>query len=342
MRRLLHIAVAVAALAAVVLGVVPTGRPERANAQLPVPTPTPDLGTVTDPVEDTVDDLLGDDPDLEISDEEIVNGGDDATGSTGGSSGSTGGGGDRKRDGDGKAGTDPASSETAEEERFAGPTPSGGFFVGGGPAPTGDYDTDRLVRIASRLKQRGMPNRKVMERVFAPFIIGGRAAWTNTWGAPRFGPAPGQVRQHQGQDVFCDFGAPVLATERGRVSFGDGGIGGKVARVHTRDGGYWYYAHLSGWNDDELSIGDRVEPGDLLGWCGNTGNAARTSPHVHFGHYVANGSPANPMRPLVKWLHKAERRNDHRDVGSRGPTEPSDAITEMPRPLAPEWLESGG
>lgn len=174
--------------------------------------------------------------------------------------------------------------------------------------PGGAYSTDRLIAIALELRALGWETDKIARRVYAPFIIAGPAAWTNTWGAPRYGPAPGQLREHQGQDVFCEYGSPVIASERGVVEFGEGGLGGMVARLHGADGGYWYYAHLSDWNLDEFSSGDQVEVGDTIGFCGNSGNAATTPSHVHFGWYRADGRASDPFRSLVRWLHQAERR----------------------------------
>jgi murein DD-endopeptidase MepM/ murein hydrolase activator NlpD len=115
------------------------------------------------------------------------------------------------------------------------------------------------------------------------------------------------IRSHEGQDVFCDFGAPVLASQTGVVTFDEGGLGGRVARLHLPSGGYFYYAHLSEWNTEELASGDRVEAGDVIGYCGNTGNAASTAPHVHFGWYGPDGEARDPMAFLVSWLRAAER-----------------------------------
>jgi hypothetical protein len=153
----------------------------------------------------------------------------------------------------------------------------------------------------------GRPADKVVSEVFSPFIIGGEAAWIDTWGAPRYGPGP-IVRTHEGQDVFCNFGDPVLATEPGTIEFDDGGLGGKIARLYRKDGSYWYYAHLSAFNTKDYQNGDRVNVGDVIGFCGNTGNALTTPPHVHFGWYQPNGESQNPMLHLVKWLRKAERK----------------------------------
>jgi murein DD-endopeptidase MepM/ murein hydrolase activator NlpD len=139
----------------------------------------------------------------------------------------------------------------------------------------------------------------------SPFIIAGPASWTNTWGAPRFGPGS-LIRTHEGQDVFCRYGDPVLASESGTLEFDEGGLGGKVARIRKEDGSYWYYAHLSSWNHTFVS-GDRVAPGDVIGYCGDSGNAAGTSPHVHLGFYGSDGRAIDPMPFLVKWLRVAER-----------------------------------
>ena len=184
----------------------------------------------------------------------------------------------------------------------SGPPPRGTYVPVGG-----SFTTDNLLRVANELRALGVPLDKIVGDVYAPFIIGGKAAWTDTWGAPRYGPGP-IVRTHEGQDVFCSYGDPVLATESGKVNYGDAGLGGKVARLFRSDGGYWYYAHLSDFNDEEFPIGSTVEAGDIIGYCGNTGNAISTPAHVHFGYYGPDGVARNPQETLMKWLQIAERR----------------------------------
>jgi murein DD-endopeptidase MepM/ murein hydrolase activator NlpD len=188
----------------------------------------------------------------------------------------------------------------------------GGKRGGRGSAPVasfyrvaGSYNTDALLSVAARLRSLGWSKQRVLSEVFAPFIIGGKASWVDTWGAPRFGPGP-IVRTHEGQDVFCEYGDPVIASEPGRVEFADGGLGGKVARLYRSDGSYWYYAHLSDWNTKEFSSNSTVEQGDVIGYCGNSGNALTTPPHVHFGWYKSSGTAKDPMRTLVRWLREAE------------------------------------
>jgi murein DD-endopeptidase MepM/ murein hydrolase activator NlpD len=182
------------------------------------------------------------------------------------------------------------------------PIPTGTF------TPAGAFDSEKLVSIANQLHALGMPMSQIMKKVYAPFIIGGRAAFTNTWGAPRYGPGP-IVRTHEGQDVFCTYGDPVLASEAGTIDYGNQSLGGRVARLFRADGSYWYYAHLSDWNDNEFPEGSRVEAGDVVGFCGNTGNAIATPSHVHFGWYQGlDGKAKDPMGYLVRWLHEAQRR----------------------------------
>jgi len=209
---------------------------------------------------------------------------------------------------------DPGSDEEAHDIE---PAPIAAAPAVSGYSLTGSFSTVALLdALPSR---RALRSRETVPQI-APFIIAGPASWTDTWGAPRSG-AGSQARRHEGQDVFCRYGDPVLASERGYVEFDEGGLGGKVARLHRIDGSYWYYAHLSAWNTRDFSSGDQVVQGDVIGYCGNSGNAAGSPPHVHFGFYGANGQAINPMIDLVHWLRAAERKSlvarlDNRDSNS--------------------------
>lgn len=270
-----------------------------ASAQLPQPTPTLcDLLPCPTPT-----------PSPSESGGGSGGGGGGSGGSGGGGSGGggqqdgkNGSGGDAK-DGKGdKAGAKSARGGKRSRGRGKGKLP----VFKGTYRPGNSFDTDRLVAIAAHLRSLGWSRDQITSEVYAPFIVAGEAAWTNTWGAPRYGPAPGQLRTHEGQDVFCNFGDPVLASEAGTIQFDDGGLGGRVARLFRPDGSYWYYAHLSDWNTDELSSGDLVRPGDVIAYCGNSGNAITTPPHVHFGWYV-NDRAKNPQGSLIGWLRDAQR-----------------------------------
>jgi murein DD-endopeptidase MepM/ murein hydrolase activator NlpD len=173
---------------------------------------------------------------------------------------------------------------------------------------TRHFGSKHLVAVATQLRALGWSKRRVTRTVFRPFPVGALTTFTNTWGALRYGPRPGQVRGHEGQDLFCNFGAPLLAVQRGRILFDTNGLGGRIARLHVRGGSYWYYAHLSRWNSAEFHSGDRVKPGDVVGYCGHSGDALTTPNHLHFGWYTKDGKAHNPMKVLLEWLHTANRR----------------------------------
>jgi peptidoglycan LD-endopeptidase LytH len=198
----------------------------------------------------------------------------------------------------------PSDSGTADIDAKRDPhTPAFAAAADSGYNLEGSFSTAALLE--SLPSRRALSGRKRVPEM-APFIIAGPASWTDTWGAPRFGPGSLE-RRHEGQDVFCRHGDPVLANERGYLEFAEGGLGGRVARLHRADGSYWYYAHLSKWNLDDFASGDRVVPGDVIGYCGNSGNAAGSPPHVHFGFYGPDGQAINPMAHLIGWLRAAER-----------------------------------
>jgi hypothetical protein len=262
---------------------IPDPTPTPTPTVEPTPTPTVEPTPTPDPTPPDDEGGGGDDDDGGNNDDD---GGGSGSG-TGGTSGSENGGNGRGN-GDGVSDYGKIGKPTDVYLRVA-----------------GSYSTDRLMAVGARLRALGWAHEQIVDKAFPPFIIGGAANWIDTWGAPRYGPGTA-VRTHEGQDVFCHYGDPVLATESGTVEYGDGGLGGTVARLHRSDGSYWYYAHLSAVNDKEFPSGTNVRRGDVIGYCGNTGNAITTPPHVHFGWYQADGSAKNPMRHLVRWLRDAE------------------------------------
>jgi murein DD-endopeptidase MepM/ murein hydrolase activator NlpD len=47
----------------------------------------------------------------------------------------------------------------------------------------------------------------------------------------------------------------------------------------------YYYAHLAAFAA-EIRVGTKVTPETVIGFVGNTGNAAQTPPHLHFAVYA--------------------------------------------------------
>jgi murein DD-endopeptidase MepM/ murein hydrolase activator NlpD len=92
-----------------------------------------------------------------------------------------------------------------------------------------------------------------------------------------YGPRWGTM--HQGIDLFNVENTPEFAVGAGTV-FAAGwtysGYGISVVIDH-HNGYFTHYAHM---NKTNVSAGDEVHPGDLIGWEGSTGDS--TGPHLHF------------------------------------------------------------
>ena len=110
----------------------------------------------------------------------------------------------------------------------------------------------------------------------------------------RFGAArDGGRRRHAGVDVFAPRGTPVVAASGGRVGrVSTTPRGGKVVWVRdSARNASLYYAHL---DSQHVRGGEEVQPGDTLGFVGNTGNARTTPPHLHFGLYRRGEGAIDP------------------------------------------------
>ena len=99
---------------------------------------------------------------------------------------------------------------------------------------------------------------------------------------------------HPGIDIADNYGAPVYASASGYVQRAGwyGGYGKYIKISH--DYGYaTAYGHLS---SIEISSGDYVSKGQLIGYVGSTGYS--TGPHLHFEvlHYGKQVNPRKLMR----------------------------------------------
>ncbi|GIM45336.1 peptidase M23 [Collibacillus ludicampi] len=95
---------------------------------------------------------------------------------------------------------------------------------------------------------------------------------------------------HPGVDIGAPFGSPVWATNSGRVIFAgwDNGGYGLCVRIDHGNGIVSIYGHLSAV---EVSVGDLVDKGQMIGKVGMTGEA--TGPHLHYEVHVG-GVRVNP------------------------------------------------
>jgi murein DD-endopeptidase MepM/ murein hydrolase activator NlpD len=138
------------------------------------------------------------------------------------------------------------------------------------------------------------------------FPVGGPHSYSDTFGAPRmFGTSYAHL--HQGTDIFATSGTPLLAVERGVVfSMGSDVLGGTKLWLQGASGTKYYYAHLSAFAEGMVD-GKLVAAGDVVGFVGNTGNAATTPAHLHFEVHPNGGPAVNPY-PLLKIVDDAQKQ----------------------------------
>jgi murein DD-endopeptidase MepM/ murein hydrolase activator NlpD len=131
------------------------------------------------------------------------------------------------------------------------------------------------------------------------FPIAGQYSFVDTFLAARMAGTR-DVHRHQGIDIFAAEGTPLVALERGVVvKVGEVRLGGLRLWLIGESGTQYYYAHMSAFG--EVSEGQAVEPGEVLGFVGHTGNARFTPPHVHFQVHPDGGSAVNGY-PLLDAL----------------------------------------
>ncbi len=130
-----------------------------------------------------------------------------------------------------------------------------------------------------------------------------------TFGAPRM-PGTPDAHWHQGIDLFAPAGTPLVAAERGVVTkVGSNRLGGLTVWLHGQSGTDWYYAHLLAHAPD-LAAGQVVDAGTLLGYVGNSGNAATTPSHLHLELHP-NGAEAVDPFPLLNVIAQRDAAGGH-------------------------------
>jgi hypothetical protein len=109
------------------------------------------------------------------------------------------------------------------------------------------------------------------------FPVYGPSSFTDTFGAAR-----ADVSYHHGDDIFAPLGAPLLACADGTIfSVGWNEVGGNRLWLRDAQGNEFYYAHLSAFSPLAVN-GKHVHAGEVVGFVGNTGDAAGTPYHLHF------------------------------------------------------------
>jgi murein DD-endopeptidase MepM/ murein hydrolase activator NlpD len=118
--------------------------------------------------------------------------------------------------------------------------------------------------------------------------------FVNDWGQPRSG-----WRVHLGTDVFAARGSRNVAVANGVIVRHPNKLGGNAIWLEAGDGHKYYYAHLEAYAGHfNANNRRRVKRGDLIGYSGNTGNAAGGPVHTHFEIHPGGGAAVNPYPAL--------------------------------------------
>lgn len=146
-----------------------------------------------------------------------------------------------------------------------------------------------------------------------PLPLGSIYAYRDTWGAGR---GWGGKRIHEGTDLFAGYGINVKSTCYGIVEIkGWNRYGGWRIGIRDLNNHYHYYAHLQGFSKD-LTIGQVVTPGQVIGWVGSSGygkpgTSGKFPPHLHYGIYSDRGYiewAFDPYPSLKRWENEERKR----------------------------------
>jgi murein DD-endopeptidase MepM/ murein hydrolase activator NlpD len=125
--------------------------------------------------------------------------------------------------------------------------------------------------------------------------VAGAVSFTDSWGDARSGG-----RSHQGVDMIAARNTPIVAIYSGTIDrLTNGNLSGLAIWFRADNGDVFFYAHLENFAD--VSDGQSVSQGDVIGYNGSSGNAPDFLPHLHFEWHPGGGAAVNPY-PLVRDL----------------------------------------
>jgi hypothetical protein len=141
------------------------------------------------------------------------------------------------------------------------------------------------------------------------FPVVGKVQYVDDFGSPR----PGG--RHQGNDLISAKRSPAVAAEAGKVKYWTtSGSAGCMLYLYGDSGTTYYYIHLNNdltlQNDNRgkcvkgvaytVSNGARVQPGQQVGYVGDSGDANGGSSHLHFELHPNGGGAVSPYPYLQK------------------------------------------
>lgn len=127
-----------------------------------------------------------------------------------------------------------------------------------------------------------------------PSILPARG-WLSSGFKYRIDPFTNKRTWHNGLDISGPKGTPVYAPAKGIIIYrGKQGGFGNLIEISHGNGLKTRYAHLDKFN---VSKGQRVKRGDLIGYMGDSGRS--TAPHLHYEIHK-DGKGINPMKYIIR------------------------------------------
>ncbi len=121
---------------------------------------------------------------------------------------------------------------------------------------------------------------------------------------PRRAPIRGASRMHKGMDIPGPVGTPIHATADGIIGRAQWVSGyGKYVEIEHGNAIETRYGHMSALN---VSSGQRIRKGDIIGYMGSTGRS--TGSHLHYEVRVG-GEAVNPTAFLAPSVQSSDQAN---------------------------------
>ena len=126
--------------------------------------------------------------------------------------------------------------------------------------------------------------------------------------SPNFGdPRDGGARTHEGEDIMAVKGTPIVSPTEAVVLRTAVGAGAGNAVYTVNPGGETFvYMHLDRFGEG-IAPGTVLHQGSLIGYVGNTGNAAGGAAHLHFEVHNNSGTPVDPFPRLTAVFTSAQQ-----------------------------------
>lgn len=124
--------------------------------------------------------------------------------------------------------------------------------------------------------------------------------------SPNFGD-PRTNHPHQGEDIMAVKGTPIVSPTAAVVlRLEQGATEGNGIYTVNPGGETFVYYHLDHYAEG-IAAGQVLAPGALLGYVGNTGDAAGGPAHIHFEIHNSSGVPIDPFPRLTGEFNPGEK-----------------------------------